>query len=88
MMLDFTGLKDGDHLVTVNSLAVSQLSHEQVVRVIGSSSGTLKLQINEASRNQGLQHDTDSSDNEQYVKPRYTNSQTYLMMVKYGESQH
>ena len=87
--MDFTGLKDDDHLVTVNSLAVSQLSHEQVVRVIGSSSGTLKLQINEASRNQGLQHDTDSSDNEQYVKPRFaTNSQTCLMMVKYGKSLH
>jgi len=53
----------------VNGLAVSQLSHEKVVRVIGSCSGTLKVQIAEIGRTQAQYNDSDSSD-EQYVKPR------------------
>lgn len=64
------GLREGDHLVTVNTLAVSQLTHEDVVRIIGSSSSILKLQI--AEMNRTLARDSDSSSGEEYVKPRYS----------------
>ncbi|XP_067936118.1 regulator of G-protein signaling 12-like isoform X3 [Watersipora subatra] len=67
---DSQGLKDGDHLVTVNGQAVSQLTHDQIVLAIGSSSRLLRLQIAEGSKVQ-QHHDSDSSD-EHYVKPRYT----------------
>lgn len=62
------GLREGDHLVTVNGMAVSQLSHEEVVQLIGSSSGILKLQIAELNRTLG--RDSGSSSDEEYVKPR------------------
>lgn len=64
-----SGLSDGDHLITVNGLAVAQLTHEQVVEVIGSSSGVLKLHIVDAGKAQLASHHSDSSDDD-YVKPR------------------
>ena len=44
---DRAGLKTGDLLITVNGLDVSQSSHDDVVRLVGSSDGVLVLEIAE-----------------------------------------
>lgn len=41
------GLRPGDYLVAVNGQSVSKVLHDDVVRLIGCSSGVLKLQIAE-----------------------------------------
>ncbi|KAL0269753.1 UNVERIFIED_CONTAM: hypothetical protein PYX00_007383 [Menopon gallinae] len=62
------GLRPGDYLVAVNGQSVSKLPHDDVVRLIGSSNGILKLQIAE-------NYYSDSSDEDQIVaarsKPKY-----------------
>ena len=55
---DRCGLKTGDYLMAVNGLNISKSPHDDVVRLIGSSSGLLVLQITEKGE------DTDSSDEE------------------------
>ena len=40
-------LKPGDHVIAVNSQNVSKISHDDVVSMIGNSTGLLKLQIAE-----------------------------------------
>ena len=42
---DRTGLKTGDHLIAVNGQNVSRCTHDDVVRLIGSSRGVLLLQV-------------------------------------------
>ncbi|KAJ8875486.1 hypothetical protein PR048_023381 [Dryococelus australis] len=41
------GLRPGDYLVSVNGQSVSKVPHDDVVRLIGASSGALRLQIAE-----------------------------------------
>ncbi|XP_046548506.1 regulator of G-protein signaling loco-like [Haliotis rubra] len=41
------GLKPGDYLVSVNAENVSRYSHDDVVRMVGLSTGTLELQVAE-----------------------------------------
>lgn len=61
---DRAGLKTGDHLISVNGVNVSAAGHDDVVKIIGSSSGMLVLQIAENI----LQ--TDSSDEEAPSRPK------------------
>ncbi len=61
---DCAGLKTGDYLIAVNSLNVSSASHDDVVSLIGSSTGLLTLQIAENY------NDSDSSDDEYHNKPK------------------
>lgn len=62
------GLRAGDYLVAVNGQSVSKVPHDDVVHLIGCSSGVLKLQIAE-------NYYSDSSDEEQIglnrPKPKY-----------------
>nr|CAD7434233.1 unnamed protein product [Timema monikensis] len=62
------GLRPGDYLVAVNSQSVSKVPHDDVVRMIGGSSGILNLQIAE-------NYYSDSSDEDVMLptrpKPRY-----------------
>ncbi|KAJ9582813.1 hypothetical protein L9F63_022854, partial [Diploptera punctata] len=62
------GLRPGDYLVAVNGQSVSKLPHDDVVRLIGCSSGILKLQIAE-------NYYSDSSDEDTIIparpKPKY-----------------
>nr|CAD7463780.1 unnamed protein product [Timema tahoe] len=62
------GLRPGDYLVAVNSQSVSKVPHDDVVRMIGGSSGILNLQIAE-------NYYSDSSDEDVILptrpKPRY-----------------
>ena len=48
---DRCGLKTGDYLMAVNGLNISKSPHDDVVRLIGSSSGLLVLQITEKGDN-------------------------------------
>lgn len=57
------GLRSGDYLVAVNGQNVSKVSHDDVVRLIGCSSGLLKLQIAE-------NYYSDSSDDDHVVTVR------------------
>lgn len=62
------GLRAGDYLVAVEGQSVSKVPHDDVVRLIGCSSGVLKLQIAE-------NYYSDSSDDDILVttrqKPKY-----------------
>ncbi|XP_021917974.1 regulator of G-protein signaling loco isoform X3 [Zootermopsis nevadensis] len=62
------GLRPGDYLVAVNGQSVSKVPHDDVVRLIGCSSGVLKLQIAE-------NYYSDSSDEDAIIparpKPKY-----------------
>lgn len=62
------GLRAGDYLVAVEGQSVSKVPHDDVVRLIGCSSGVLKLQIAE-------NYYSDSSDDDAVVtarqKPKY-----------------
>ncbi|KAL3863634.1 hypothetical protein ACJMK2_005384 [Sinanodonta woodiana] len=55
---DCVGLKPGDYLVSVNGLDVSKAGHDEVVRMVGMSTGTLTLQVAENYNS------SDSSDDE------------------------
>ena len=61
---DRAGLKTGDYLLHVNNLNVAKASHDEVVRMIGSSSGTLTLIIAENY------NDSDSSDDDFQARPK------------------
>ena len=61
---DRCGLKTGDYLLSVNNLSVAKASHDDVVRLIGSSSGTLTLVIAENF------NDSDSSDDDYQARPK------------------
>ena len=61
---DRAGLKTGDYLISVNALNVSTASHDDVVSLIGSSTGLLTLQIAENY------NDSDSSDDDYHNKPK------------------
>lgn len=62
------GLRAGDYLVAVEGQSVSKVPHDDVVRLIGASTGVLKLQIAE-------NYYSDSSDDDVVVtarqKPKY-----------------
>ena len=55
---DRCGLKTGDYMMAVNGLNISKSPHDDVVKLIGSSSGLLVLQITEK------EEDSDSSEDE------------------------
>ena len=61
---DQAGLKTGDHLMGVNGLNISGAPHDEVVRMIGSSSGLLILQIAENCNS------SDSSEDEFTTRPK------------------
>ena len=61
---DRAGLKTGDFLMAVNSQNVSKAPHDDVVRLIGSSTGSLVVQIAENY------HDSDSSDEDMQNRPK------------------
>ncbi|XP_033757456.1 LOW QUALITY PROTEIN: regulator of G-protein signaling loco-like [Pecten maximus] len=63
------GLKAGDYLVSVNSENVTKAPHDDVVRMVGMSTGTLILQVAENYNS------SDSSDDEYHhrTKARYPN---------------
>ena len=64
---DNAGLRAGDYLVAVDGRSVSKMPHDDVVRLIGCSSGVLKLQIAE-------NYYSDSSDDDVLPvrpKPKY-----------------
>lgn len=60
------GLRPGDFLIAVNGQNVSKAPHDDVVHLIGNSSGLLKLQIAE-------NYYSDSSEEEFISKPKYPN---------------
>ncbi|KAJ8317189.1 hypothetical protein KUTeg_005093 [Tegillarca granosa] len=66
---DSAGLKAGDYLVSVNGLNISKALHDDVVRMVGMSTGTLTLQVAENYNS------SDSSDEEYHhrSKARYPN---------------
>lgn len=64
---EHAGLRAGDYLVAVDGRSVSKMPHDDVVRLIGGSSGVLKLQIAE-------NYYSDSSDDDVLPvrpKPKY-----------------
>ncbi|XP_021378648.1 regulator of G-protein signaling 12-like isoform X2 [Mizuhopecten yessoensis] len=63
------GLKAGDYLVSVNNENVTKAPHDDVVRMVGMSTGTLTLQVAENYNS------SDSSDDEYHhrTKARYPN---------------
>ena len=62
-------LKPGDHVIAVNGKNVSKSSHDDVVRLIGNSTGLLKLQIaeNYCSSSDDEEWAQNLSDNEEYM---------------------
>ena len=64
-------LKPGDHVIAVNGQNVSKSSHDDVVRLIGNSTGLLKLQIaeNYCSSSDEEEWSQNLSDNEEYMIP-------------------
>lgn len=75
------GLKAGDYLVSVNSLNISKAPHDDVVRMVGTSTGTLILQVAENYNS------SDSSDDEHQhrTKARYPNRVRQRNSSKHGE---
>ncbi|KAF7995057.1 hypothetical protein HCN44_004529 [Aphidius gifuensis] len=69
---DIAGLRAGDYLIAVNSFNVGKTPHDDVVKLIGHSSGILRLQIAE-------NYYSDSSDDEGLttarIKPKYSHKQ-------------
>lgn len=63
------GLKAGDYLVAVNNLNIAKAPHDDVVRMVGTSTGTLILQVAENYNS------SDSSDEDYHhrTKARYPN---------------
>ncbi|KAJ8272121.1 hypothetical protein COCON_G00109800 [Conger conger] len=57
---DYTGLRPGDHVLSINETDVSKASHEDVVKLVGRCSGVLRLVVAEA----GGRPDSCSSDEE------------------------
>ncbi|XP_061194561.1 regulator of G-protein signaling 12-like isoform X2 [Saccostrea echinata] len=66
---DVAGLKTGDYVVSVNNQNVTKFPHDDVVRMVGISTGTLTLQVAENYNS------SDSSDDEYHHrnKARYPN---------------
>ncbi|XP_052771613.1 regulator of G-protein signaling loco-like isoform X3 [Mya arenaria] len=64
---DKVGLRPGDYLISVNGLDVSRHSHDDVVCMVGTSTGTLTIQVVENYNS------SDSSDDEHYqwAKSKY-----------------
>lgn len=66
---DRVGLRPGDYLMSVNGVDVSKHSHDEVVCMVGMSTGTLTIQVTENYNS------SDSSDEEFYhrTKAKYPN---------------
>lgn len=71
---DRIGLRAGDFLISVNELNVSKLPHEDVVQLIGNSTGTIRMSIAE-------NYYSDSSDEGNFInqsqlkaRPKYPNN--------------
>jgi hypothetical protein len=64
-------LKPGDHVIAVNGKNVAKSLHDDVVRLIGNSTGLLKLQIaeNYCSSSDDEDWSQNLSDNEEYMIP-------------------
>ena len=64
-------LKPGDHVIAVNGRNVAKVSHDEVVKLIGNSTGLLKLQIaeNYCSSSDDEEWSQNLSDNEEYMIP-------------------
>lgn len=65
-------LKPGDHVIAVNGQNVSKTCHDDVVKLIGNSTGLLKLQIAEnycSSSDEEQEWSQNLSDNEEYMIP-------------------
>ena len=64
-------LKPGDHVIAVNGRNVAKVSHDEVVKLIGNSTGLLKLQIaeNYCSSSDEEEWSQNLSDNEEYMVP-------------------
>ena len=75
------GLKAGNYLVAVNNINISKAPHDDVVRMVGTSTGTLILQVAENYNS------SDSSDDEyrHRTKARYPNRIRSRHGSKHGE---
>ena len=64
-------LKPGDHVIAVNGRNVAKVNHDEVVKLIGNSTGLLKLQIaeNYCSSSDDEEWSQNLSDNEEYMIP-------------------
>lgn len=75
---DRIGLRAGDFLISVNELNVSKLPHEDVVQLIGNSTGTIRMSIAE-------NYYSDSSDEGNFInqsqlkaRPKYPNNKVKI----------
>lgn len=66
---DLAGLKAGDYLYVVNGINVSRALHDDVVRMVGQSTGTLELQVAENYNSS----DSSEDDYSPRTKTRYPN---------------
>ena len=64
-------LQPGDHVIAVNGRNVAKVNHDEVVKLIGNSTGLLKLQIaeNYCSSSDDEEWSQNLSDNEEYMIP-------------------
>ncbi|XP_052099872.1 regulator of G-protein signaling 12-like isoform X2 [Mytilus californianus] len=78
---EYAGLKAGNYLVAVNNLNIAKAPHDDVVRMVGTSTGTLILQVAESYNS------SDSSDEEYHhrTKARYPNRIRQRHGSKHGE---
>ena len=76
---DRVGLRPGDYLMSVNGQDVSKFGHDEVVRMVGLSTGTLTIQVAENYNS------SDSSDDEYHPRTKNKYPSRNKRSQRYGE---
>ena len=76
---DRAGLRPGDYLMSVNGQDVSKFGHDEVVRMVGLSTGTLTIQVAENYNS------SDSSDDEYHPRTKSKYPTRVKRSHRYGE---
>ena len=76
---DRAGLRPGDYLMSVNGQDVSKFGHDEVVRMVGISTGTLTIQVAENYNS------SDSSDDDYHPRTKSKYPSRVKRSHKYGE---
>ena len=76
---DRVGLRPGDYLMSVNGQDVSKFGHDEVVRMVGMSTGTLTIQVAENYNS------SDSSDDEYHPRTKSKYPSRVKRSQRYGE---
>ena len=76
---DRVGLRPGDYLMSVNGQDVSKFGHDEVVRMVGMSTGTLTIQVSENYNS------SDSSDDEYHPRTKSKYPSRVKRSQRYGE---